>query len=71
MGCCEYLLIGFGVVVDHPIFRYVLWCKVENVNLKMIDLDIKVENESDIEIILSYSNIELYIIEPITTTYSF
>ena len=59
------------MVVDHPIFEYVLWCKVEIVNLKMIDFDIKVENESDIEIILSYSNIELYIIEPITTTHSF
>ena len=59
------------MVVDHPIFEYVLWCKVENVNLKMIDFDIKVENENDIEIILSYSNIELYIIEPITTTHSF
>ena len=59
------------MVVDHPIFEYVLWCKVEDVNLKMIDFDIKVENENDIEIILSYSNIELYIIEPITTTHSF
>ena len=58
-------------MVDHPIFRYVLWCKVENVNLKMIDFDIKVVNKNDIEIILSYSNIELYIIEPITTTHSF
>ena len=59
------------MVVDHPIFKYVLWCKVEDVNLKMIDFDIKVENENDIEIILSYSNIELYIIELITTTHSF
>ena len=59
------------MVVDHPIFEYVLWCKVEDVNLKLIDFDIKVVNESDIEIILSYSNIELYIIEPITTTHSF
>ena len=59
------------MVVDHPIFEYVLWCKVDDVNLKMIDFDIKVENESDIEIILSYSNIELYIIEPITITHSF
>ena len=59
------------MVVDHPIFEYVLWCKVVDVNLKLIDFDIKVENESDIEIILSYSNIELYIIEPITTTHSF
>ena len=42
-----------------------------DLNLKMIDFDIKVENENDIEIILSYSNIELYIIEPITTTHSF
>ena len=58
-------------MVDHPIFEYVLWCKVVDVNLKMIDYDIKVENENDIEIILSYSNIELYIIEPITTTHSF
>ena len=71
MSCCEYLLIGFGVVVDHPIFYFFLWCKVEDVNLKMIDFDIKVENKNDIEIILSYSNIELYIIEPITTTHSF
>ena len=59
------------MVVDHPIFEYVLWCKVEDVNLKMIDFDIKVVNKNDIEIILSYSNIELYIIEPITTTHSF
>ena len=59
------------MVVYHPIFEYVLWCKVEIVNLKMIDFDIKVENENDIEIILSYSNIELYIIETITTTHSF
>ena len=59
------------MVVDHLIFEYVLGCKVVDVNLKMIDFDIKVENESDIEIILSYSNIELYIIEPITTTHSF
>ena len=59
------------MVVDHPIFEYVLWCKVEDVNLKMIDFDIKVVNKNDIEIILSYSNIKLYIIEPITTTHSF
>ena len=59
------------MVVDHPIFEYVLWCKVVDVNLKMIDFDIKVENENDIKIILSYSNIELYIIELITTTHSF
>ena len=71
MSYCEYLLIDYSAVVDHPIFEYVLGCKVENVNLKMIDFDIKVENKSDIEIILSYSNIELYIIEPITTTHSF
>ena len=58
-------------MVDHPIFEYVLWCKVEDANLKMINFDIKVENKNDIEIILSYSNIELYIIEPITTTHSF
>ena len=58
-------------MVDHPIFEYVLGYKVEDVNLKMIDFDIKVENKNDIEIILSYSNIELYIIEPITTTHSF
>ena len=51
MGCCEYLLIGYNIVVDHPIFEYVLWCKVENVNLKMIDFDIKVENENDKRII--------------------
>ena len=47
-----------------------------DVNLKMIDFDIKVVIDNDIEIILSYSNIELYIIEPyiiepITTTHSF
>ena len=59
------------MVVDHPIFEYVLWCKVVDVNLKLIDFDIKVENKNDIEIILSYSNIELYIIKPITTTHSF
>ena len=34
-------------MVDHPIFEYVLWCKVEIVNLKMIDFDTKVENEND------------------------
>ena len=34
-------------MVDHPIFRYVLGCKVENVNLKLIDFDIKVVNEND------------------------
>ena len=38
-------------MVDHPIFEYVLWCKVENVNLKMIDFDIKVVNENDKRII--------------------
>ena len=59
------------MVVDHPIFEYVLWCKVVDVNLKLIDFYIKVENKNDIEIILSYSNIELYIIEPITNTHSF
>ena len=47
MICCICLLIDYSVVVDHPIFEYVLWCKVEDVNLKMIDFDIKVENESD------------------------
>ena len=47
MCCCEYLLIDYSVVVDHPIFEYVLWCKVEDVNLKMIDFDIKVVNEND------------------------
>ena len=47
MICCEYLLIDYSVVVDHPIFEYVLWCKVVDVNLKMIDFDIKVENEND------------------------
>ena len=35
------------MVVDHPIFEYVLGCKVEDVNLKMIDFDIKVENKND------------------------
>ena len=35
------------MVVDHPIFEYVLGCKVEDVNLKLIDFDIKVENEND------------------------
>ena len=34
-------------MVGHPIFEYVLGCKVEDVNLKMIDFDIKVENEND------------------------
>ena len=52
MGCCRYLLIGYSVVVDHPIFEYVLWCKVVDVNLKMIDFDIKVENENDNRITL-------------------
>ena len=47
MSYCECLLIDYSVVVDHPIFEHVLWCKVEIVNLKMIDFDIKVENESD------------------------
>ena len=47
MSCCEYLLISYSVVVDHPIFECVLWCKVVDVNLKMIDFDIKVENKSD------------------------
>ena len=47
MICCGYLLIGYSVVVDHPIFKYVLWCEVEDVNLKMIDFDIKVVNEND------------------------
>ena len=59
------------MVVDHPIFEYVLWCKVEDVNLKMIDFDIKVVNENDNKIILDYNNIKLYIIELITTTHSF
>ena len=45
--CCECLLIDYSVVVDHPIFEYVLGCKVENGNLKMIDFDIKVEDEND------------------------
>ena len=47
VSCCEYLLIDYSVVVDHPIFEYVLWCKVEDMNLKMIDFNIKVENEND------------------------
>ena len=47
MGYCEYLLIGYSVVVGHPIFEYVLGCKVVDVNLKMIDFDIKVVNEND------------------------
>lgn len=59
------------MVVDCPIFRQVLWYKVENVNLKMIDFDIKVVNGNDIKIILDYNNIKLYVIEPITTTHSF
>lgn len=59
------------MVVDCPIFRYVLWYKVVDVNLNLIDFDIKVVIDNDIEIILSYSNIDLYIIEPITTTHSF
>ena len=51
MSYCGYLLIDYSVVVDHPIFEYVLWCKVVDVNLKMIDFDIKVENENDKRII--------------------
>ena len=51
MGCCEYLLIDYSVVVDHPIFEYVLGCKVVDVNLKMIDFDIKVVNKNDNRII--------------------
>ena len=47
MSCCECLLIGYSVVVDHPIFGYVLWCKVVDVNLKMIDFDVKVDNKND------------------------
>ena len=47
MSYCECLPIGYRVVVDHPIFEYVLGCKVVDVNLKMIDFDIKVENEND------------------------
>lgn len=53
MSCCEYLPIDYNVVVDYPIFEYVLWCKVVDVNLKMIDFDIKVENENDNGIILN------------------
>lgn len=45
--CCEYLLIDYSVVVAYPIFEYVLWCKVVDVNLKMIDFGIKVENKND------------------------
>lgn len=71
MSCCGYLLIDYSVVVDYPIFEYVLWCKVVDVNLKLIDFDIKVENENDNKIILDYNNIKLYIIELITTTHSF
>lgn len=59
------------MVVAHPIFRYVLWRKVVDVNLNLFDFGIKVVIDNDIEIILGYSNIELYIIEPITTTHSF
>lgn len=59
------------MVVAHPIFRYVLWRKVVDVNLNLFDFGIKVVIDNDIEIILDYSNIELYIIEPITTTHSF
>ena len=47
MSYCGYLLIDYSVVVDHPIFEYVLGCKVVDVNLKMIDFDIKVENDND------------------------
>ena len=47
MSCCEYLLISYSAVVDHPIFKYVLGCQVVYVNLKMIDFDIKVVNEND------------------------
>ena len=35
------------MVVGHPIFESVLGCKVEDVNLKMIDFDVKVENKND------------------------
>ena len=41
------------MVVCYPIFEYVLWYKVEDVNLKMIDFNIKVVNKSDNEIILN------------------
>lgn len=58
-------------MVAHPIFEYVLWYKVVDVNLNLFDFGIKVVIDNDIEIILGYSNIELYIIEPITTTHSF
>ena len=47
MGYCGYLLIDYSVVVGHPIFEYILWCKVVDVNLKKIDFDIKVVNEND------------------------
>ena len=47
MICCICLPIGYRVVVDHPIFEYVLGCKVVDVNLKMIDFDVKVENKND------------------------
>ena len=59
------------MVVNCPIFRQVLWYKVENVNLKMIDFDIKVVIDNDIETILGYSNIKLYVVVSITTTRSF
>jgi hypothetical protein len=38
-------------VVDYPNFKVILWCKVEIVNLKMINFDIKVGNENDKRII--------------------
>lgn len=63
--------MDYSVVVDHPIFEYVLWYKVENDDLNLIDFNIKVVIDNDIEVILGYSNIELYIIELITTTRSF
>lgn len=38
-------------MVDYPNFKVILWYKVESMNLKMIDFDVKVENENDKRII--------------------
>ena len=32
-------------MVSCPNFRYVLWCKVEDINLNLIDFVVKVEDD--------------------------
>ena len=59
------------MVVDCPIFIYVLVCKVENDDLNLFDFNIKVVTDNDIEIILGYSNIKPCSIVSITTIRSF